>query len=150
MNSITIAVTVNTAKEKVVNGFNLKLFNFLSAGFPPVQVLRFDGCSVGNEVHLLLGPKPFGSKWISQITEATDTDLLWQFVDVGVALPFPLKRWRHTHSVLKISNSETKITDHMEFSSGLCLLDALLKPMLYAIFVKRKGLYKRFFEDEVS
>ena len=50
-------------------GFDRHLFDRLSPPFPPVTVVRFDGCQRGDLVHLRLHFFLFRQDWISRITE---------------------------------------------------------------------------------
>lgn len=128
-----------------MEGFDLKLFKALKPPLMSLDVERFDGCNVGDEVHLKVGFGPFRTKWISLITENQENDQETYFVDEGKLLPFPLKSWRHIHRVVKTDDKGSEIQDDIEYSTGLRALDVLMYPVLYLQFAARKPVYKKFF-----
>jgi ligand-binding SRPBCC domain-containing protein len=77
--------------------------------------------------------------------EHLDTDE-WFFVDEGKVLPWPLKQWRHKHSVLKKNETESEIIDDIYYSAGL--FSALIYPAIWATFKIRPKRYRQFFEGK--
>ncbi|MEO9869841.1 SRPBCC family protein [Ekhidna sp.] len=141
---IKIKTKVSSTKERVKEGFTRDLFMSLNPPFPPVKLLKFDGCGTGDKVALELNFLLFKQKWISDITEAYEDEKSWYFVDQGSRLPFFLKKWRHHHGVEK-AGSGSIIIDEITFSTGTVLTDALMYPLLYGQFLYRKPIYKRKF-----
>lgn len=140
---VILKTEVDQSMEKVFKAFDKKLFEYLLP--PGAKLLRFDGSQKGDVVHLKL---PIAGEWISKITEDHKGEKQCYFVDKGVKLPFPLKKWTHQHIIHK-SNKTAIIEDNMEYSSGLKLLDILIFPFLYAAFSPRKKQYKAYFSNEV-
>ena len=136
---------VSASLEQVKNGFDRNLFLKLK---PPVLQLhldRFDGCQVGNEVHLRTGIPGLLQTWVSLITEEELTSELWFFIDEGKQLPFPLKRWKHRHEVRRTPAGTSEIRDEIEYSSGNRLLDWMLYPSLWWVFSGRCPVYQAIF-----
>lgn len=141
---ITIRTEVSQSLEKVFSAFDRNLFLKLSPPFPPVKLLRFDGCSKNDEVHLELSFVFFRQKWVSVITENKMNDNLIYFIDKGKILPFFLKNWKHKHILERIKNG-TLITDDIEFNTGSIISDVMVLPLMYIQFIYRKPVYKRYF-----
>ncbi len=141
---LTISTTVNQSWQQVTEGFTEKLFLSLNPPFPPVKLLRFDGCHKGDVVSLELNFLLFMQKWESLITADETGEEHFQFIDEGVKLPFFLKRWTHRHRIEQ-SGPRTAIIDAIEYSTGTWLTDVLFWPVLYGQFAYRIPIYKRFF-----
>ena len=139
---IYIETAVKESVEKVFLAFDEKLFLALKPPLLPMKLMRFDGCKVGDQVHLDLGL----NVWISLITEHSVATDECYFVDEGSQLPFPLKRWRHKH-LIKNKDGVTLIIDNIDFSTGLKLLDYLVFPALYFMFWLRKPVYRKKFGE---
>ncbi len=139
-----IKTKVDKTLKDVFSAFDEKLFIKLSPPFPPVKLLRFDGCDKNDEVHLELHFIFFKQKWVSIITENKVSNNEIYFIDKGLVLPFFLKEWKHKH-LLKVFNSETIITDDIEFKTGSVIGDVVVLPLLYLQFIYRKPIYKQYF-----
>lgn len=148
-----IRTTINSPFEKIVSGFDKKLFEALKPPLIDLLVERFDGCKIGDQVHLKLSFMGINKSWVSVISDyLLDSDEFY-FVDEGKTLPFPLKRWKHTHKVLRHQNSKSsssEIQDMIEYGSGNYLCDVLLLPLLYFQFSLRPAAYRRYFKDDKS
>ncbi len=144
---ITIETKVPLNPDKVWQGFNRELFVQLSPTFPKVNLLRFDGCKVGDEVHLELIFPFFKQSWHSTIIESAKTDSGYYFIDRGTVLPFFLSSWKHTHKIERREN-ETYITDAIDFKAYNFILECLVYPGLWVSFMKRKPIYKRIFNPK--
>lgn len=141
-----IKVTTPVAQhyKLVMQGFTEDLFLKLNPPFPPVKLLRFDGCKKDDIVILELNFIFFKQEWVSLILEDGLNETEFYFIDFGTKLPFFLKYWRHHHRIIK-SGQGTKIVDDITFKSPLPLLDILLWPVLWLQFVYRKPVYKKVF-----
>jgi ligand-binding SRPBCC domain-containing protein len=139
---------IETAVEQgyldVKSGFNEALFKKLSPPFPPVEVIRFDGCTKGDQVILELNFLLFKQRWTSIITEDNTTEMEFSFVDEGIELPFFLKKWKHRHRVIS-TGIQSKIRDEITFETPIGLLNYLLYPALWLQFAYRKPIYRKFF-----
>lgn len=137
------------AKEyrQVAQGFGQPLFEALNPPFPPVRLLRFDGSTKGDEVHLELNFILFKQVWKSLITENNTSEQEIYFIDEGIQLPFFLRYWRHKHRIVNKGNG-THIVDDITFRSPFILFDFLLYPVLFLQFLYRKPVYRKFFQQE--
>jgi ligand-binding SRPBCC domain-containing protein len=129
---------------EVKAGFTESLFAKLAPPFPPVKVLRFDGCKAGDTVDLELNFIFFKQKWTSKITEDYCDAAEFSFVDEGILLPFFLGKWRHCHRILA-QPSGSVISDEIEFEGAFSWMTPLLYPVLWLQFWYRKPIYRRIF-----
>lgn len=130
----------------VWTGFDRALFDQLSPPFPPVDVVRFDGCRAGDVVHLRLNFLLFRQDWISLITsQQAGPDEIY-FVDEGTRLPFFLTYWQHRHRLLRDPAGGTVIVDDVMFRTPSWLTDYLMYPLLWLQFAYRKPIYRRVFK----
>jgi ligand-binding SRPBCC domain-containing protein len=142
---LRLATQVDAPLSRVWEGFGAKLFEALSPPFPKVRLLRFEGSQKGNWVEIELHFILFKSIWLSEITEQKHLDGEIYFIDEGRKLPFPLRRWKHRHSLVAEPKGGTWIVDEIEYHSFSPLLDALLYVPFYLQFAYRKPIYRRFF-----
>ena len=145
---LTIQTSVQQSYQQVWAGFTKDLFTKLSPPFPPVKVIRFDGCLKGDIVELELNFLVFKQSWKSLITDQQTTDVDIFFLDEGIKLPFFLSSWRHYHRIIKGSDS-TIIADEIEFHTPTILTDYLLYPLLWAQFAYRKPIYRSVFNRKI-
>jgi ligand-binding SRPBCC domain-containing protein len=110
-----------------------------------MNLIRFDGCKVGDEVHLETGLPGLMQKWVSVITDESETDQEWFFVDEGRVLPFPLKNWKHTHRVLRDESGGAVIRDEIEFHCANRVIEFCMAPALWAAFSVRPRRYQEIF-----
>ena len=140
---LVVRTRVHNNYRAVFARFDRQLFEALNPPFPPVRVLRFDGCAEGDEVHLELNFLFARTLWVSRVVEAGETDVECYFTDEGVKLPPMLKHWRHRHRIRRVAEGETEIVDDVEFQSLTPPLTAALYGPLYGQFLYRKPVYKR-------
>jgi len=141
---LTIRTPVTAPLSVVWAGFDRDLFNRLSPPFPPVKVLRFDGCMTGDVVSLELDFIFFKQVWDSDIIDQQTTDGEIYFIDQGTKLPFFLKAWHHKHRLIR-QGEGTVIADEITFQTPSRLLDYVMYPLMWAQFAYRKPIYKRVF-----
>lgn len=141
---IIISTRIEQDYLSVKEGFNEKLFLQLSPPFPPVGLLRFDGCAKGDIVILELNFLLFKQKWVSEITDDKTNKSEFYFTDEGVELPFFLKKWKHKHRIIKAGN-QSIIRDEIEYQAPFVLMTLLLYPALLLQFLYRKPIYKKTF-----
>ncbi len=141
---IKISTLVKQPYTKVFEGFDQNLFIKLAPPFPPVKLLRFDGCKVDDRVALRLNFIFFKQTWESLITDYQNNAQEISFVDEGVKLPFFLKYWKHRHRVVK-EGEQTQIVDDISFKTPFFLFDYLMYPALYLQFLYRKPIYRKMF-----
>ncbi len=141
---IKITTPVRQPYKQVARGFDKKLFTSLNPPFPPVKLLRFDGSTRGDEVHLQLNFLLFTQVWKSLITENAENEEEIYFIDKGIQLPFFLSYWQHTHRIKRVG-PHTHIIDDISFRTPFLLFDLLMYPVMYLQFLYRKPLYKKYF-----
>ena len=138
---------VDSSLEKVKFGFNRALFEALSPPWVSVNLLRFDGCKVSDEVQLEIKSLWMRQKWVSVITAEEETPRSWYFIDEGRVLPWPLKTWKHVHRVEVLDEKSSLIVDDITFGCGNTLIDLLIFPFLWGTFAVRPRIYKSFFKE---
>lgn len=141
---ILLKTFVSKPPAEVFAGFDEALFLRLAPPFPPVRLMRFDGCAVGDVVSLELNFIFFRNTWESHITAQATTEKEIYFIDEGVKLPFFLKHWKHKH-LIEQAGKDSCIIDDIEYKSPFWLLDYLLYPVMYLQFAYRKPIYRKFF-----
>jgi ligand-binding SRPBCC domain-containing protein len=142
-----LQTAVASSHLEVKEGFTESLFAKLAPPFPPVKVLRFDGCKAGDTVDLELNFIFFKQKWTSKITEDHCDAQEFFFVDEGIVLPFFLGKWRHCHRILA-QPSGSIISDEIEFEGAFSWMTPLLYPVLWLQFWYRKPIYRRIFKKK--
>ncbi len=145
---LKISTPLSLPAHEVMARFNEHLFLQLNPPFPPVKVLRFDGCNKGDVVELELNFFLFRQKWVSEISDSFDRAEEMGFVDVGTKLPFFLSEWTHRHRIIKKSGQESIIMDDISYSGGGVVLSLLLYPALWLQFVYRRPIYKKWFANK--
>ncbi len=141
---IKVETIVQQDFKSVQKGFTKDLFVELTPPFPPVKLMRFDGCQKDDVVALELNFIFFKQQWISLIVEDGLNEEEFYFIDFGTKLPFFLKYWKHHHRIIK-NGKGAKIVDDITFKSPLPWLDVLLWPVLWLQFLYRKPIYKKIF-----
>ncbi|GAB3964923.1 hypothetical protein GCM10028806_03240 [Spirosoma terrae] len=142
---LLLKTQVNQSITQVWNGFDRNLFIRLSPPFPPVNLIRFDGCLEGDVVHIKLNFFVMQQDWISLIVDQQTTDSEIYFVDQGTTLPFFLTSWHHRHRLLMNPTGGTLIVDDIVFRTPYKLTDVLLYPFMWLLFVYRKPIYRQRF-----
>jgi ligand-binding SRPBCC domain-containing protein len=142
--NLQIITTVQKSYKQVFGLFTKELFLKLSPPFPKVKLIRFDGSEKQDKVIVELDFLIFKQEWESVITEKAETKEEIYFVDEGTRLPFFLKKWKHTHRIVK-NGEHTDIVDDIEFETPFRPLNILFYPILYFQFAYRKPIYKKIF-----
>lgn len=131
---------------KIKSRFNRDLFLSLTPIGVKVDLVRFDGCSVDNEVHLSLNSLGLKQKWVSVITSEKQNEKEWSFVDEGKLLPWPLATWKHHHRVLYLDDNSSQIIDDISFECVHSWMNAVMYPVLWSTFAIRPARYRKFFQ----
>ncbi|HEY9116291.1 MAG TPA: hypothetical protein VIN11_00615 [Roseivirga sp.] len=142
--NLRVKTQVSQCPQKVLKGFNQNLFKQLSPPFPKVRIINFGGSKRGDLVELELNFALFKQRWTSKITEDFESEDELYFVDEGILLPFPLKRWRHKH-LIKRNGNGSEIIDDIQFSGPNKIMDVLIYPFLALQFIYRKPIYRKIF-----
>ena len=143
---IKVKTPARESRSKVWSAFNRELFLALAPPYPKVELLRFDGCSVNDEVHLLLKAGFAQLRWDAKIVDEGSTETATYFIDKGTVLPFPLQRWIHVH-LIEDNGTGCSISDEVTFTSGNGLADLFLYPFLFLTIYFRKFTYLRIFNS---
>lgn len=146
MIKILFRTPIDQPLEKVKEAFNENLFKSLTPSYMPLELLRFDGCKEGDEVHIEMGP--LKQKWVSLITSVTTTSDSWEFVDEGKVLPWPLTGWKHIHRLEKTGPDSCVIIDDINYESFPNVLALAIKPIMWQVFSVRPKLYTNYFKDQ--
>lgn len=131
---------------KVMERFDLDLFEALKPIGAKMEIIQFTGSQTGDIVELRF-LKPLKAHWLSKITDHGSDDKRAYFIDEGAVLPFPLRYWKHKHIVERIAQDESYIIDDITFSSGWKFFDIFIYLPLLLSFYPRKKIYKRYFEN---
>jgi len=145
--NIKISTLVNQNYQKVSEGFNRDLFLALKPPLLPLQLLRFDGCKTGDEVHIQLGAGFLKTRWDAIIIDDAISEQEIYFVDEGKALPPILRKWKHKHRMLN-KGAQTEIIDDITYHTSSKLMDYLIYPIMYLQFWMRKPVYKKIFNQK--
>ena len=145
--NIYLKTKIDLSFSEVFKAFDQNLFRALKPPLINLEVLRFDGCEKGDEVHLQIKFGPLKQKWVSLITENANEVNESYFIDEGDKLPPPLKQWKHKHRVIKETHNTCYIVDDIYFSTNNVLLDILIYPAMYIQFWLRKPAYKKYFNS---
>jgi ligand-binding SRPBCC domain-containing protein len=143
---IRIVTRVSQPLAAVWKGFDQSLFKALAPPFPPVRVLRFDGCAKGDIVSLELNFILGKTQWTSLITDSKEASEECFFIDEGTKLPPFLAYWRHKHLMQAAPGGGTLIIDDIQFAAPFGLLSYVMYPALWLQFLYRKPIYKRLFK----
>ncbi len=130
--------------QKVMKGFDLKLFEALKPKYGEMEVVEFTGSKKGDRVHIRF-KSPVKAEWISHITEDEVNEKEAYFVDEGGVLPFPLKYWQHKHIVRKITEDTSLIVDDITFKASNRLMTLAMYPAIYLGFAPRGKIYRQYF-----
>jgi ligand-binding SRPBCC domain-containing protein len=144
---INISTEVDGHFRDVFERFDRTLFEHLKPKGAKMEVVEFTGSKKGDAVKLKF-ISPLKAMWESAITDDGSSENEAYFVDEGVVLPWPLKRWKHRHIVRELSSNRSIIVDDIEYSTGFWLMDLIIWPVMYITFVQRKPQYKAFFKDK--
>ena len=140
---LKLSTRVNNDYLSIKEQFTADLFLALNPPFPPVKLLRFDGCKKGDQVALRLNFILFKQDWESLITDDHTTETEFLFIDEGVKLPFMFTYWRHRHLIKSVGEQESEIIDDIEYRTPAWLPAILLKPALWLQFAYRKPIYRK-------
>lgn len=142
---LKISTKVKQDYKTVFSKFNRELLEKLTPPMIPFELLKFDGCTDGDEIHILLNILGIDQLWITDIVETSEDKEEIYFVDQSSKLPFFLSFWRHKHRILSQKNG-SQIIDEIEYKTPFFLLDYLCYPVMYMQFYYRKHIYKDEFK----
>lgn len=117
----------------------------LKPPFAGLIINRFDGCKTGDIVDITVSSFGIKKNWVSEITEHKISENEAIFVDTGIKLPPPLKKWQHLHKIEKSIDSSI-IFDDISYETGSKITDLLIFPLLFLAFYSRKPVYRKYFK----
>ena len=144
---IILKTKVEQDYQTVYKRFDRDLFLALKPPLLPLELKRFDGSKVGNEVHIRLGKGWLSQDWNAKIVEDKLLENEAYFIDVGIKLPFFLKEWRHKHHIIR-DEAGAIIIDDIDFKTPNIIMDYLMYPVMWLQFAARKPVYRRYFRRE--
>lgn len=142
---LRLHTAVKQSPEQVNLSFTQDLFEALAPPFPKAHVLRFDGSTKGDVVQIALDFLLFRQEWHSKITKSGENAEGYFFIDEGRKLPFFLTYWKHYHGIKRATDGSTVIVDAVEFRTGTLVTDLLMLPGIWAQFLWRIPIYKKYF-----
>lgn len=145
MNKIWIETRVKGQPREIFSRFNEDLFRALKPPGMILEVMRFDGCKLGDSVHLNVGLLGITHRWHSLITESVLDDQECFFTDEGTKLPPPLEIWKHTHRIRRYDDQSSLIIEDISFTTKPKFIASSMQKILEFQFKLRGPVYKKFF-----
>lgn len=145
MISLWIETKVKGQPEVIFDRFDEQLFKALKPPGMTLDVLRFDGCQIGDQIHLCVGLLGITQPWVSVITEVKRDPQECYFVDEGRKLPTPFFTWRHAHRIRKFDDQHSLIIEDIQYTCRPQFLEKVLSPLLKFQFSLRSSVYLKFF-----
>lgn len=141
---IYFETTVKQDKETVFEQFNVELFQQLTPPLTRVELIRFDGCRVGDTVEINIHSLFIKQHWISKVVEFHEGDTEIYFIDKGHKMPWPVTFWRHKHIIREIENG-TQVIDDVKMETVNRVTGWLFYPFMWLAIAYRKKVYKKRF-----
>ncbi len=148
MKKIYLETPVQVNLVPLIEGFNSSLLTRLQPPLGEMTLTRYDGNSVGDEIHIEIHLMGQTVNWVSVIAEEKQSAQEYTFVDVGRELPFPLSYWHHRHTLKQVSDGRSLIIDEVEFECRPALLEWAVKPMMLWMFKSRVPIYQKYFAEK--
>lgn len=141
---ITIYTLVQYPFEDVVRAFGPGLLLKLTPPGTKLSIRRFDGifrdAAMDFEIEV-----PFRTmRWTGHITHFHDGSRWWGFSDCGDRMPAGLKKWQHTHLVIR-QGDRTLIVDRIRFSGKNTFFTATWTVLTLLMMGIRPYRYKKHF-----
>ncbi len=146
MPHFTLNTSVRGEFQEVFSRFDHRLFNYLLPPSNLVEVTKYGGNKVGDEVHVTF-KFPVKASMHVVITEVVVSENHAYFVDEGLVLPFGLTKWKHLHHVYAQANGSS-ICDEIHFKSRFYLLDIIYFPIIWLSILARRKPYQRYFNQQ--
>ena len=131
--------------QAVMARFDRDLFEALKPPGAAMEIEAFTGSRTGDQVRLRF-IRPFPASWESAITSHGEDEREAWFVDEGVELPWPLRKWHHRHVVRKVDDHHSEILDDIRYQAHNPFLTWMIWPFLYLAFWPRGAVYRRYFD----
>ncbi len=142
-----ILTRVKGDHREVFRQFDQNLLLQLNPPGVRLQILDFQEPDVpGGRIKLrvtILGS--IRQDWENEFSQYELSDRECHFVDEGVLMPFPIRKWRHDHRILADGPGRAIINDDITFKTGFFLMDWMMFPILWLQFRYRRPIYRRKF-----
>lgn len=143
MPGFTINTPIKGNANEVFARFDEALFNYLKPPSFIAEIKRYEGNKIGDKVAVAF-KFPWQSLMVVEITEISEKEGHFYFVDEGRKLPFGITHWNHTHHVIANGNCSI-IKDEIQFKTRFLLTMLFIWPAFYVSFLLRKPQYKKYF-----
>lgn len=150
MKRILIKTKVRGAPKEIMEGFTKDLLLKLTPPLIDVELTRYDGNALNDEIHII--SSIFGSyqSWVNYISDVHESENLIYFTDKAREMPFPLTHWEHTHKVQRLDENFSYIIDDIRYDTANIITTNVMYPLLYAFMYYRKPIYMDTFNGETS
>lgn len=139
-----VKTIVNCPVVTVIEHFNQNLFLSLKPPNSELNIKEFNMEEIGGKINLEI-KTPLGMQnWLGEISYLRKSDYFFEFTDIGLKLPFPLKQWSHTHTIEPLDKFRTIIKDRIVFKSTF-ILSPLVWMGISLMFWLRKPQYRRYY-----
>lgn len=142
MIQFTFVTRVDASLMAVAQNFNQELLLKLKPPLISMELVQYDGQCKGDQIKFNIGIGPFKQHWHGHITAHRYTKKHWLFRDEDIALPHPIKKWKHTHALMPLGEN-TLVIDRIKFEGKNRFYTLILCLPFIAMFYMRKPLYKR-------
>lgn len=141
---IYLQTYVSRRPQDVFSRFNHLFLSKLKPPFLSMHILKFEGCKLGDELHIKVGFGKFMQQWVSAVTAYKNTANVVQFVDEASILPKPLASWKHAHRIVAFGHGSL-IIDDITYQCTSPWMEYILYPFLWLQFTFRTLIYRRVF-----
>ena len=148
MKRILIKTKVNGCPKAIMKEFTKELLLKLTPPFIEVELTRYDGNKLNDEIHIISSVFGNYQSWVNYISDYHESENLIYFTDKAREMPFPLTHWEHTHKVQKLDEEKSYIIDDIRYDTGSALTNYLVYPLFYALMYYRKPIYMDTFNGE--
>ena len=148
MQRLVIKTKVKGSPKKIYSRFNKDLLLKLTPPIMDMEVTRFDGNNIDDQIHIVTNIFGLYQSWQNEIIEFYETENEVYFIDQGILIPDPLKSWRHKHIIIKKDELHSMIIDQVFYTTGSKIIDKLLYPIIFALMYYRKPIYIDTFTDD--
>ncbi|WP_034721496.1 hypothetical protein [Bacteriovorax sp. DB6_IX] len=148
MKRILIKTKVYGRPSEIMKGFTKDLLLKLTPPMISVELTRYDGNKLNDEIHIV--SSIFGSyqSWVNFISDTHESEKLIYFTDTAREMPSPLTSWEHKHKVQMLDDKYSYIIDDIRYDTGSKLMNNLIYPLLYAFMYYRKPIYMDTFNEQ--
>jgi ligand-binding SRPBCC domain-containing protein len=147
MKNVKIKTRVKGQPKEILKRFTQELFLKTCPPLMTLEINRYDGNNLNDEIHLVssfLGQYQF---WLTRIVDRQIKEHRAYFTDKAVEMPFPFTYWKHVHAVEKIDDEYCYIIDDITYSCSNKLLTLTSYPIVYFMMFYRRPIYVDYFNE---